>query len=154
MTENSLKSGKSAAIEQLNGARFIDLREISEPNKNTLNSLRIVVEEAVLNESVNVSSERAELATLLNGAHPIESVEGCKKFHLSWKHYLAYLVTEELVGSNASNGYDDEVYDGRILRVYTKSHFLDHVMRDTGGHTQEIVHFKLICLNHLIDVAS
>jgi len=65
-----------------------------------------------------------------------------------------FLVTEELVGSNAPNGYDDEVYIGKILRVYTKSHFLDHVMRDTGGHVQEILHYKLICLNHLIDVVS
>ncbi len=85
---------------------------------------------------------------------PIESVEGCKTFSLSWKHYLAYLVTEELVGSNALNGYADEVYTGKILRVYTKSHFLDHVMRDTGGHVQDILHYKIICLNHLIDVVS
>jgi hypothetical protein len=64
------------------------------------------------------------------------------------------LVTEELVGSNALNGYADEVYTGKILRVYTKSHFLDHVMRDTGDHIQEILHYKIVCLNHLIDVVS
>jgi hypothetical protein len=116
--------------------------------------LRIVVEEAVVNEAVGVASDRPELAHLLAGAHPIESVEGCRTFQLSWKHYLAYLVTEGLVGSNASNGYNDEVYTGKILRVYTRSHFLDHVMRDTGGHIQEILHYKLICLNHLIDVVS
>lgn len=27
-------------------------------------------------------------------------------------------------------------------------------MRDTGGHIQEILHYKLICLNHLVDVVS
>jgi hypothetical protein len=118
------------------------------------NSLRIIVEEAVVNEAALVVSDRPELANLLTGAHPIESVEGCKLFQLSWKHYLAYLVTEELVGSNAPNGYADEVYEGKILRVYTKSHFLDHVMRNTGGHIQEVLHYKLICLNHLIDVVS
>jgi hypothetical protein len=58
------------------------------------------------------------------------------------------------VGSNALNGYEDEVYTGRILREYTKSHFLDHIMRDTGGHIQPVLHYKLICLNHLIDVVS
>lgn len=46
------------------------------------------------------------------------------------------------------------MYEGGILRVYTKSHFLDHVMRDTGGHIQEVLHYKLICLNHLIDIVS
>jgi len=106
----------------------------------------------MVNEAVVVVSNRPELANVLSGAHPIESVEGCKKFQLSWKHYLAYLVTEELVGSNAPNGYIDEVYSGRILRVYTKSHFLDHIMRDTGGHIQEVLHYKLVCLDHLIDI--
>lgn len=154
MSENPVREPDSEVIERLNAAKYVDLRQISEPNKNVFNSLKIVVEEAVLNETAVVASDRPELAQLLAGAHPIESVEGCKMFQLSWKHYLAYLVTEELVGSNAPNGYDDEVYTGKILRVYTRSHFLDHVMRDTGGHIQEILHYKLICLNHLIDVVS
>ena len=154
MSENPLEMPDSGAVEQLNAARYVDLREISEPNKNVFNSLRIVVEEAVVNEAAVVASDRPELANLLAGAHPIESVGGCKRFQLSWKQDLAYLVSEELVGSNAPNGYDDEVYTGKILRVYTRSHFLDHVMRDTGGHIQEILHYKLICLNHLIDVVS
>ena len=154
MSENTLEIPESEAIGQLNSARYVDLREISEPNKRVFNSLRIVVEEAIVNEAAAVVSDRPELANLLAGAHPIESVEGCKRFRLSWKHYLAYLVTEELVGSNAPNGYADEIYTGKILRVYTRSHFLDHIMRDTGGHVQEVLHYKLICLNHLIDVVS
>lgn len=154
MSENSFKMPESDAVKQLNATKYVDLREISEPNKRVFNSLRIIVEEAVVNEAAGVASDRPELAHLLAGAHPIESVEGCKLFQLSWKHYLAYLVTEELVGSNAPNGYADEVYTGMILRVYTESHFLDHVMRDTGGHVEEILHYKLICLNHLIDVVS
>lgn len=130
------------------------MREIFELDKRTFNSLKIIVEEAVLNEAATVVSDWPELANILSGAHTIESVDGCKKFQLSWKSYLAYLVTEELVGSNAPGGYTDEVYAGKILRAYTKSHFLDHVMRDTGGHIQEICHFKLICSDHLIDVVS
>jgi hypothetical protein len=27
-------------------------------------------------------------------------------------------------------------------------------MRDTGGHIQEILHYKLICLKHLTDIVS
>jgi hypothetical protein len=154
MSENTLELPESEAIGQLNSTRYVDLREISEPNKRVFNSLRIVVEQAIVNEAAVVVSDRPELANLLAGAYPIESVEGCKTFRLSWKHYLAYLVTEELVGSNAPNGYADEIYTGKILRVYTRSHFLDHIMRDTGGHVQEVLHYKLICLNHLIDVVS
>ena len=137
MSRNPSEMLYSDAVAQLNSVKYVDLREISEPNKRAFNSLRIVVEEAVVNEARAVVSDRPELAGLLAGAHPIESVHGCKTFQLSWRHYLAYLVTEELVGSNALNGYDDEVFTGNILRVYTKSHFLDHVMRDTGGHIQQ-----------------
>jgi hypothetical protein len=154
MSEDPLEINNSDAIGQLNSVRYVDLREISEPNKRAFNSLRIVVEGAVVSEASVAVSDRPEIANLLAGAHPIESVEGCKMFELSWRHYLAYLVTEELVGSNAPNGYTDEVYWGKILRVYTGSRFLDHVMRDTGGHTQEVLHYKLICLNHFIDVIS
>jgi hypothetical protein len=150
----NMSEPKSPTIEQLNSVRFVYLREISELDKRTLNSLRIVVEEAVVNDAAGMVSDRPELANVLAGAHPIESIDGCKKFGLSWKHYLAYLVTEELVGSNALDGYDDEVYSGKILRLYTKSHFLDHIMRDTGAHIQQVVHYKIICLDHFIDVVS
>ena len=149
-----MEISESDAIRQLNAVRYVKVREISEPDKRVFNSLRIVLEEPIVNEAAGVVSDRPELANGLAGAHPIESVEGCKKFQLSWTHYLAYLVTEELVGSNATSGYADEVYTGKILRVYTKSHFLEHVMRDTGGHIYDVLHYKLICLDHLIDVVS
>lgn len=90
----------------------------------------------------------------MRDAWPIESIEGCKTFELYWNRYASYLVTEELVGSNAIGGYEDEVFSGTILRVYSKSHFLDHLERNTGGHLEPIQHYKLICLNHLIDVAA
>ena len=61
-------------------------------------------------------------------------------------------VTEECVGSCGS--HDDEIFRGKLFRVYTKSHFLEHLARDTGGHTETILHYKLTCLNHLIDVAA
>jgi hypothetical protein len=139
------------AVEQLNSAHYLYLRELSEPHDN---SLKLVVEEAVLNRSGLVKSELPELNAILKDASPIESMKGCKLFELYWKRYAAYLVTEELVGSTAEAGYDDERYTGRLLRVYSRSHFLDHVARDTGGHTGPLQHYKLVCLNHLIDVAA
>jgi hypothetical protein len=82
----------------------------------------------------------------------IESTESCRTFELFWKHYVAYSVTEECVGS--CGRYEDETYTGKVLRMYTTSHFLNHLARDTGGHIEPIRHYKLICLNHLIDVAA
>lgn len=142
------------AVEQLNATKYLYLREISEPDKQTFNNLRLIVEEAIVNESESVHSDRPELQEVLKHAHPIESVAGCRHFRLSWTHYIAYLVTEELVGSNAPDGYADEQFTGRTFRTYTKSHFLDYIGRNTGGHIHEVQHFRLVCLDHLIDVAS
>jgi len=139
-----------ATQEQLDSAQYLYLRELSEPHDN---SLKLVVEEAVVNRSGFVKTD-PKLEAILKGASPIESVGGCRAFELYWEHYVAYLVTEELVGSNAGTGYDDECYTGKLLRVYTKSHFLDHLARDTGGHIKPLQHYKVVCLNHLIDVAA
>jgi hypothetical protein len=60
------------------------------------------------------------------------------------------------IGTSVGSGgnYEDEVYTGKLFREYTKSHFLDLLARDTGGHFEPILHYKLICQNPLIDVAS
>jgi hypothetical protein len=141
---------EATAVEQLESVQYLYLRELSEPRDN---SLKLVVEEAVVNRSGTVQFD-PELEAVLKDASPIESVEGCRVFELHWKRYAAYLVTEELVGSNSVGGYDNESYTGKILRVYTRSHFLDPLARDTGGHIDPPQHYKLVCLNHLIDVAA
>lgn len=125
----------------INQVQYLYLRSSSEPRDN---SLRLVVEEAT-------SGSGAALPGVSQYS-PMEAAENSKTFELYWKHYVAYLVTEECVGSCGK--YQDEVYAGKLLRHYTKSHFLDHLIRDTGGHFKAIQHYKLICLNHLIDVAS
>ena len=121
---------KSDAL--LDEAKYLYLRALSEPKDN---SLVLVVEEAIVNRSRDMHLEADSTlpralrdSGILERAHPIESTDACKAFRLYWKHYVAYLVTEELVGSNG-RGYDDEVYSGRLLRLYTRSHFLDHLAR-------------------------
>ena len=135
-------------LDFLDSAKYLYLRELSEPQDN---SLRLVVQEAVVNPTGLVRSH-PELEEISKDSFPIESTEICRSFELTWKQYVAYLVTEESVGSCGS--YDDEIFSGNLLRVYTKSHFLKHLARDTGGHTEAILHYKLTCLNHLIDVAA
>lgn len=138
-------------LNSLDSAKYLYLRELSEPRDN---SLRLVVQEAIVNPDGLVSPhpELPELEELSRSASPIESNDTCRTFELTWKRYVAYLVTEECVGSCGE--YDNEVFTGNLFRVYTKSHFLEHLARDTGGHTEEIFHFKLTCLNHMIDVAA
>ena len=138
-------------LDALDSAEYLYLREISEPRDN---SLRLLIQEAVANRDGTIVSRRdiPMAEKLLTGYSPIESTDICRTFELRWERYAAYLVTEECVGS--CGHYDDEAFTGRLFRVYTKSHFLEHLSRDTGGHTEEIMHYKLTCLNHLIDVAA
>jgi hypothetical protein len=141
----------------LEGAKYLYLREIGEPRDN---SLRLVVQEARVNYGTDLSAEEGNGALprefreagISKNAYPIESADDCKTFELYWRKYSAYLVTEECVGS--SGKYEDEVYTGKLLRHYDKSHFLNHLGRDTGGHCEPLRHYKLVCLNHLIDVAA
>ena len=134
-------------LNSLDSVEYLYLRELTEPRDN---SLRLIVQEAVVNPS-GFTRPRPELPEFTD-LSPIESTAACRTFELTWKRYVAYLVTEECVGS--CGRYDDEVFTGKLLRVYTRSHFLDHVTRDTGGHTEEVLHYKLTCLNHLIDIAA
>jgi hypothetical protein len=139
-------------LELLDSVKYLYLRELSEPRDN---SLRLVVDEAISNPSGSARADQLgtpELAEMLKDAQPIETTRSCRSFELTWRHYVAYLVTEECVGS--CGNYDDETFSGKLFRVYSKSHFLDHLARDTGGHTAALQHYKLSCLNHLIDVAA
>jgi hypothetical protein len=142
---------EEALLDQLNSAEYLYLRDLSEPRDN---ALRLIVDEAVANPAgvAPVLNVTPELKDILKNSVPIESTENCRTFEFYWRKYVAYLVTEEGVGSSGS--YEEEVFTGKLLRQYSKSHFLDHLARDTGGHFRPLQHYKLICLNHLIDVAS
>ena len=137
-------------ISLVNQAKYLYLREISEPQENSFR----LVEEAVENgyETGSARDPASPFFEILKDARPIESTDKSKSFELHWNQYVAYLVTDEVVGSGGD--HEDEIYTGKLVRVYTKSHFLDHLSRDTDGHIEPILHYKVVCLNHLIDVAS
>ena len=138
-------------VSLLNQARYLFLCHISEPE---VNSLRLVVEEATADRTGTVLTPdpTGPFAEIQKGASRVKPIKGCRTFELHWRHYVAFLVTEEGAGSAGRD--EDEVYTGRLFRVYSKSHFLHHLSHDTGGHFEPVLHYKLICQNHLIDVAS
>jgi hypothetical protein len=133
----------------LDSAEYLYLRQIIEPRDN---ALRIVLQEAIANRKKLPTEIPGIPKDMMSGAVPIETTETCKTFVLYWPRYVAYLVTEEAVGSCGNR--KDEIFTGRFFRAYESSHFLDHIARDTGGHFEPFQHYKIICLNHLIDVVS
>jgi hypothetical protein len=143
----------SLEFESINSCKYLFLRELLEPRDN---SLLVIVQQAVVNYAAepqtNTGTMAHEVAELVARAHPVESVQGCKTYKMLWRRYAAYLVTEECVGY--AKDAHDEVYQGNLLRFYTKSHFLDHLAKDTSGHIEPLNHYRLLCENHRIDVAS
>ncbi|MGD0801281.1 MAG: hypothetical protein ABR906_08205 [Terracidiphilus sp.] len=138
---------------RMNRVEYLFLRSLHEFG---ICQLEMVVDEAVVNEGsrgkLNNSYLPPDLEFIYKDAAPIETVEGCMAFRLYWKRFAAYLVTEECVGS--CGNYQDEVYEGKRFRLYSKSHFLEHLARDTGAHTKPLLHFKIVCEHQMIDVAS
>jgi hypothetical protein len=102
-------------LDSLDSVKYLYLQELSEPRDN---ALRIVVQEAALDRANSVGSihpKLPELNEILKGASPIESTPAYRTFELTWKHYVAYLVAEECLGS--CGHYDDEIYSGNVFRV-------------------------------------
>ncbi len=138
-------------FDALNSVEYLFLRRLVEPEDNLL---RITSDQAVQNPLAPVRRhpEIPGLHEILNGATPTQITDTCKRFELFWNRYVAYRVTEECLGSCGT--YSDEAYPGKLFRVYSKSHFLVYLARDTGAHTEPIQPFKIVCMNHLIDIAS
>jgi hypothetical protein len=134
---------------QINAVSYLFLGRLFEPRDN---SLTIILEEAVSNKAKSGPTTLPGGITLPGDSCPIEPTSDCSVFTLHWKNYVSYCVTEEMVGSCGK--YEDEDYTGRLLRLYSKSHYLDFVAKDTGAHFEPYRHYKIACLNHIVDIVA
>lgn len=133
---------------QIDSSAYLFLERLFEPRDN---QLTIVLEEAIANNAKSGPTIIAGIS-LEGESCPIEPTPDCRIFTLQWKNYVAYCVTEEMHGSCGK--YEDEEYAGRLLRIYSKSHFLDFIAKDTGAHFEPYRHYKIACQNHNIDIVS
>jgi hypothetical protein len=139
---------QEAIWKEVDSAGYLFLNRLFEPRDN---QLTIVLEEAVVIESKRGSRELPG-GIVIEDAAPIKPSASCRVFTLNWKSYVSYCVTEEMHGSCGK--YEGEKYTGRLLRLYSKSHFLDFVAADTGAHFESYSHYKICCENHNIDIVS
>jgi hypothetical protein len=126
----------------------IFVRQICEPRENVLQV--IVQEAAVTHEPVSVQVGEAVIQNLKR----IESTESSRVFELTWDKYIAYSVrNESFVTLNES----EIVASGRLLRIYSKSTFLEYVSRATFAnqeHPGPYSHFQICSENHIVDIVS
>ena len=134
------------ASARLNSHKYLLLAGVGEAEDNVL---RLVVKEARPGQTQRLKVE----GTILGEAREIKAEEGVPGYEVVFEHYVAYAVTNESYDLRD----DDAQYEGRLFRTYTKSRFLDYVRRSTiasDDYPGPYVHYGVICLNHIIDVAS
>jgi hypothetical protein len=133
---------------QIDSASYLYLAKLFEPRDN---SLTIILEEAVSNTAKSGPITLPGGVTL-EASSRIEHTSSCCVFSLYWKNYVSYCVTEEMVGSCGK--YEDEEYTGKLLRIYSKSNFLQFIAKNTGAHSEPYRHYQIACLHHVIDVVA
>jgi len=135
-------------IEQLNKHQYFYLAEIGEPEAN---QLRIVILEA----RISGETEDIDLGVAkISDVHPIVTDETCYAYEIIFESYIGYSVRNE-----SYVGWDEsEESTGKLFRVYSKSHFLDFIrasaMYASEDDPGKFTHFEVVCLEHVIDVAS
>jgi hypothetical protein len=134
--------------EAIDSCKWIFLREIGEPEEN---SLRLVIEEA----KADGPAENREIlpGKVIRGTRAIESDASCRAFELVWPSYVSYSVRNESFCTLDKEG----VWEGRLFCRYSKSHFLDYVARATfasADYPGPLRHWGVNCLNHIVDVVS
>lgn len=140
MTEPSL-------IEKLDACKNLFLTDISEPETN---SLRLLVAEGRVSET----EETWDVAGVsFPGIRSIDITSQSRRFELYWPRYISYAVRDESYCS-----WDkDESWIGSSFRIYSTSKFLDFVGNGTFATAEypgPFKHYEIVCLDHIIDVAS
>lgn len=134
-------------VDQINTHKYLYLDKLIELNDL---ELELWISEARIAQD---GKELSENATYYGS---IETDEFCKRYKITFKSYIAYSVINE----SFVNDVEDEKFVGSLFRKYSKSSFLDYVSTSaTIGYAEDIFesknqHFEIICLNHIIDVAS
>ena len=136
-----------AMIEQLDKCKWLFLREISEPEDN---SLRLLIEEA---RASDVSENMTIDNVTLQGLRKIEHDDSCRTFEVTWDTYICYSVVNESYVNSDKPG----TYTGQRVRSYSESPFLEYIRNATfasADYPGPYKHIAVLCENHIVEVAA
>jgi hypothetical protein len=153
------KTAEMVEVSWQEGARLIDectylfatkVREIEEL------TLGLTLVEAKAQAPITATEDTGPLAALRLGGSPIEQDETCRVFELVFdrNHMVSYTVLNESYGRYPE---PPEVFAGKLFRIFSRSHLLEFTERTTyasGGHPAPLMHFEVVCLNHVFDVIA
>ncbi|MDB5155123.1 MAG: hypothetical protein JWR54_3874 [Mucilaginibacter sp.] len=137
-------------FDEINNFKSLFLLDIEEPRDNqvliTIQETTVVSEE----EYVPVGDKT------IGPVRRIIANENCKKFSFFFNSYAAYTIINE----SFPLWHDYEEWTGKLLRIYSKSNYLDYIRKDTAAeefydhHGWPLKHFSINCENHVIHIAS
>jgi len=137
-------------FDEINSAKSLFLLNIEEPQDN---QVIITIQETTLSgaeEYVKIGDKA------IGPLRAIISDEGCRKFNLLFRSYIAYTVMNE----SFPLWHEYEEWTGKLLRVYSKSNYLDYIRKDTSAKeyfdyvNEKLKHFSINCENHVIHVVT
>jgi hypothetical protein len=134
-------------FQQLDQCKWLFLREISEPEDN---SLRLLVEEA---RTGDIAEDITISGVTLQGLRKVEHDDSCRVFEVTWETYICYSVVNESYASVAKTG----TYTGQSVRQYSESPFLEYIRSATfasADYPGPFQHVSVLCGNHIVEVAS
>jgi len=133
--------------------RDLDLFDIRETSET---SLRLIIAEmGVIEDAPPITSKEepnAVLRSLMNSSKLIAVSDSNAHYEVVFDDYITYSIINESY-ANKTEG----TYEGRSVRVYTKSVFLDYISQVTFAtfdYPGEFKHYEICCCNHIIDIAS
>ena len=135
-------------FEELGNCRFLFLEQLFEPKRNTL---RIQIAEGIVSK-VSVPIEIAGRS--FGDGFPVEKNPNSARYELYWDSYILYQVLNEMYGTVEASA---EGIVTRLARVYRASSLLDYVSRSGSvsvGDPGKLLHFQIVCADHVIDVIS
>ena len=131
-------------IDQINSYKYLYLDRLYEENDL---KLCVIVDEAKVLGGEPESQPNASVYG------QIVSDDTCRKYKITFKHYIAYCVTNE----TCAGAGNDEQFTGTLFRTYAKSQFLDYVAASTNGVPDTLggyTHYEVVTLNQIVDVAA
>ncbi len=135
-------------IDIINSCKYTFLIELSDIE---LNTLKIVIREAVVSES---ETELQIGEKVIKDLRSIEINDSCRKFEIIFKKYVGYSVRNESFALWDEN----EKFDGYHYRIYKNSHYLDFISKTTDGsftyEGEHLVHYGIYCGDHIVDIVS
>jgi len=132
-------------FEELDKQKNLLLTNIFEPEENSL-QLEISVTKLDDLKELTINGTDFGLATeIIN--------DNTNIFKIVFQSYIGYSVINESYDDNGLN----EIYKGKSFRIYDKSNFLNYLKSETFAtheYPGKFSHYKIITLNHTINVAS